>query len=100
MRSGRSLGWRHALRDDLGHGLGRDWAAEEVALRFAATELAEAVQLLGRLNALGDRGHVQLRAELYDQLDDGLGIVLPETVDEGAVDLDLVEREGAEITER
>src|SRR5207302_1493251 len=79
----------------------REGPGEEIALGLLAAEAAQVGDLLGGLDALGDRAQMQAVAEA----DDGggqsslLGAV-GHAVDEGLVDLEHVEREALEVGER
>src|SRR5580704_10872131 len=75
--------------------------AEQIALHLDAAFGAQDLELLLGLDALGGGDHAETRAEPRHRADDGDAIVfLAELADEGAVDLDLVEREAAQIAER
>src|SRR6185503_20616875 len=75
--------------------------AEQIALRLVAAFDAQHVELLLGLDALGHGDHAYVGAELRHRADDGEAVfLLAELHDEGAVDLDLVEREAAQIAER
>ena len=80
--------------------VGREGPREEVSLCEVAAELGEAGPLLPRLHALGD----DLEAESVRQLhraaqDRSVGRVVRDAGDEGAVDLDLVDRQLAQVGE-
>src|ERR1700688_4992313 len=75
--------------------------AEQIALHLDAAFGAQNLELLLGLDALGRGGNAQTRAEPRHGADDGDAIVfLAELADERAVDLDLVEREAAQIAQR
>ena len=68
---------------------GRLWAAQVIPLCVSATEPAQAGQLLRRLDAFGDGADVQMPAKGQDGIDDrGVVAVLPQSADEGVVDLE------------
>src|SRR6476661_6301499 len=76
-------------------------AAEEIPLSELAAELAEGLQLVGRLDALGDDAEVQGLAEGDDRPGEG-PVVGPRVLgaDELPGDLQDVDREAAEVAER
>ena len=77
------------------------WPAEQIALRLHAALGAQDLELLLGLDAFGGGDHAEARAEAHHGADDGDAIVLlAQFADEGAVDLDLVEGEAAQIAER
>src|SRR5665647_3910533 len=79
----------------------RQGFAEEIALHHVAAFVGEEAELLLGFHALGDDRHLQAMAEPDDGPDDrGRLRVAAEIDDEGAVDLDLVERESLQIGER
>src|SRR5205085_9123043 len=75
--------------------------AEVVALPFDTTQRSQLLRLLLGLDAFGGRLHPQAGAEADDRLHDRQAVLtLRKVADERLVDLDLVEREAAEIAER
>src|SRR5580704_17852378 len=75
--------------------------AEQEALRLHASLRAQNFKLLLGLDTFRRRDHAKARAEPGDGADDRDAIVfLAEFVDERAIDLDLVERETAQIAQR
>jgi len=65
-----------------------------VALRDVAVERAQGLDLLDRLDALGDRLHAEFVGERDDRGDDRAVVAaLDDAVDEGFVDLDDVDRQ-------
>src|SRR3984893_3543914 len=75
--------------------------AEQIAPHLDAAFGAQDLELLLGLDALGRGDPPETRAEPRHRADDRDAIVfLAELADEGAVDLDLVEREAAQIAER
>jgi hypothetical protein len=81
--------------------VGRDGAREVVALGVRAAHLAQRGQLAVLLDALGHGGHAEAVAELHDGPGQG-GVVglLAEPLDEGAVDLQRVDREPPKVGQR
>ena len=80
------------------HGL-----AEIEALHLFASCEGNGVQLIKRLDAFGDRAHLHLLRKSRNRMDDGdavLALRVVEVGNERAVDLDLIEREAAQIAER
>ena len=79
--------------DKLGYALRRDRLAEQIALHFVATTLAQERRLLGGFDAFGDKGHAERLAHADDRLGDRpvLGI-LRQILDEGPIDLERVDR--------
>src|SRR5580704_6601772 len=72
--------------------------AEQIALHLHAALGAQDFELLLGLDAFGRGDHAEARAEPRHRADDGDAIVfLAKLADERAVDLDLVEREAAQI---
>jgi hypothetical protein len=66
--------------------------AEQIALHFGATRLAQPFELLIRLDAFGRRGNAEAQSELSDCPDDRQAIpALGKVGNERAVDLDFVE---------
>ena len=104
----RCLRHRIGLQQDRGQGrdhgvdLARvDRRAEVVALRQATAFGVEHRELLGALDALGDRVEAEAAAEAEERAQDRLRArIVLQRADEGAVELDLVEREAAQIAER
>jgi len=87
-----------AAVSDLGVGPG---AAEQEALAFVAALAAQAAQFGLGLDAFGGDRHAEAAAERDDRADDRLRIVIGiEVAHERLVDLDLVERERAQIAQR
>jgi hypothetical protein len=83
--------------DDLGM---RPRAAEQKALALVAAFGAQAAQFGFGLDAFGGDGDAETLAEADDRADDRLGVgVGAEIAHEGLVDLDLVEREAAQIAQ-
>src|SRR4051794_14972820 len=79
----------------------RAGAREVEALAVFRAQLAEARELLLRLDALGDDFHTErLRHAQHGAHDRAVALVLPQPAHERAVDLDDVEREALEISER
>ncbi len=96
---------------DLVDRLGRPRFCEQKALHLVAAGEPQQHALLVGLDAFGQHFHAERMAERDDRLDDGAGMAGgAQRADEGAVDLDLAEREflqvaqariaGAEIVER
>src|SRR2546423_1793539 len=74
---------------------------QEVALRRVAAELDEAIPDLGRLDALGDDAEAEVAAEVDRRADDPCVLLLAvHRHHEGAIDLDLVHRQLAQVRER
>ena len=81
--------------------VGRQRTAEQVALQLLAAGQAELFRLLGRFDALGRDGHAEPLGDVADGADDDAVVVARRQVlDEGAVDLDLVEGEAAQVAQR
>ena len=79
----------------------RSRRAEKEALPFPAALGGETGEVGLRLDAFGDDLHVETRGEAEDGTHDGQRMpVARQVAYERAVDLDLVEREGAQIAER
>ena len=79
---------------------GRNRPAEVVALNFVAAFRLEEGKLLGRLDPLGARPHAERASEADHRAHDGVGLAPGlESADEGAVDLDRVERELLQVAE-
>src|SRR2546430_10946330 len=79
----------------------RKWLADEIALHRVAALLGEKAELLLRLYALGDDRHFQRMTEIDHGPDDCRRLrIAAEIDDKGAIDLDLVERERLQITQR
>src|SRR6267154_1557020 len=75
--------------------------ADEITLHRVAALLGEEAELLLGLDALGDDRHFQAVAEVDDGANDRRRLrAAAEVHDEGAVDLDLVERERLQIAQR
>src|SRR4051812_13607749 len=96
-RGGDALAFGEELGDlALGHRLG-----EQEALALVAAFELGGVELLLGLDALDDGGDAKAAGEPDHRADDSLAILAHQHLaDEGAVDLDLVEREIAQICER
>src|ERR1700743_68023 len=107
--SGASGACRHLLRRIV-HGvvvsktpelLDRRRAAEQEALYLVAGFVAQELQLGVGLDALGQHRQTEAAAQSEHRADDGgclaVGVY---GLDEGAVDLDLVEREGTQVRQR
>src|ERR1700679_2792826 len=76
-------------------------STEVVALNLRASLLAEFVQLLNRLNALGRRSHAQAFAKSGDGADDRHRfLIVHQVMHEGLVDLDLVEWKAPQVSQR
>jgi hypothetical protein len=76
----------------------RNRPAEQIALHFGATRLAQPFELLFRLDAFGQRGNAEVRSKIDDRLDNCQAIpALAKLGNEGPVDLDLVEGKRAQI---
>src|SRR5439155_2146006 len=90
-----------AAREQVLHLAGRHRPREEEALREVAAEAAQRRELAVRLDALCDREHTE-RMGQRDEIrgDRGVLRLLLHPLDEGAVDLDHVHREVAELAER
>ena len=83
---------------DLG---GRDRPAEQEALQLVAPHGLQEALLLGRLDALGGHGQAQCAAQMHDRMhQDGAFTGRLHGLEEGPVDLDLVEGEAAQIDQR
>ena len=77
------------------------WRAVQIALYVGASEFPNAIQLVASFDAFSSRRHAQtLRQTGYRLNDGGRFGAATETADEASVDLDLVEREAAKITQR
>src|SRR5258708_27117029 len=82
---------------DLGGGPRR---AEIIALDLGTALRPQAVELLARLHALGSGNHMEARAHCGDGANDGQALVLIcHVANERRVDLDLVERELAQVAQ-
>ena len=69
--------------------VGRQRPGEQVALGLVAAELAQTVELIGRLDAFGDGSQAEVGREIDDGGDDALVFLIdPEALDERLVDLD------------
>ena len=74
---------------------------EQIALHLPAAGDPQQLELLDRLHALGGRDHVEARARPVTARDDRRAIgSRGDFRDERAVDLDLVEREHAQVAQR
>src|SRR4051794_377997 len=80
----------------------RLWPAEVIPLQEVALERDQALELALRLDALGHRPHAERAGHADDRRDDRRVAlsVLAEVVDEGAVDLDHLDRVLAQVAER
>ncbi len=79
---------------------GRQGRAEEKALNLGTTLLADQIELIGGLNALGRGGHAEAAAKADDRPDDRDAVGLRgDILHERAIDLDLVEGKGAQVAE-
>src|SRR3954464_6130606 len=75
--------------------------AEQIALHRVAAFLRQETELLDGLDALGDDRHFEAMAKIDDGAHDRRRLRIPAEIDdEGAVDLDLVERERLQIAQR
>src|SRR4051812_10059063 len=75
--------------------------AEEAALDFRAALCAQALELLNVLDAFRRRRHPEAQAEARDSPHDRDAVLAAlELLHERAVDLDLVEREAAQVLQR
>src|SRR5260370_22439156 len=80
---------------------GRARRACQIALHFGAAGAPHDVELLFGLDAFRGRLDAETRAKAGDRPNDDRAVtVAVDVLDEGAVDLDLVERERAQITQR
>src|ERR1700761_4314623 len=103
----------HTLSAEAGRGLdgairgneasefvGWNGATEVIALILVAPDFTEEAQLLRGLHAFGNHFQVQVMAERHDGAHDlGAARVGAEVLDERAVDLELGERQAAQVTE-
>src|ERR1700733_4752924 len=90
------------VREDAGGQVGRRHRTAKIKpLRLFAVGTFEEGRLFGGLDALDGHMHVQLAPQGDDRLDDCLGVTrrAVEALHEGAIDLDLVERESPQITQ-
>src|ERR1019366_1722937 len=79
-----------------GHG-----ATEQITLAFVAILRTHKLHLLFRFNAFSDHGFVEASAETGDGANDRPGVALVSKIaNERLVDLDLMERELAQVVER
>src|SRR5436305_341101 len=106
VRAGRQGGSRDVVSSDTVKSVdrrilpNRKWLADEIALHRVAALLGEEAELLLRLDALGNDRHFQRVAEIDHGSDDCRRLrIAAEIDDEGAVDLDLVERERLQIAQ-
>src|SRR3954451_9208657 len=75
--------------------------ADEIALHRVAAFIRKEAELLLSFNALGDDRHLKPVAETDDSSDDRSRLRVPSEIDdEGAVDLDLVERKRLQVAQR
>src|SRR5689334_5000115 len=85
---------RHQPRDFRGG----NRRAEQIALHLRAAELAQELALPFLLDAFGGRRHVAGFRNVDHGLDDrGRSVPVADVLDEGAVDLDLVEGEAVQV---
>ena len=84
---------------ELGELCGRARPRDQEALHLVATLDAQLLELLDRLDGLGRGGDAECGRKARDGLDDRLGVAIVQVTHEGAVDLDLVEGELAQIAE-
>ncbi len=77
----------------------RHGAAKKVALAQRYAERSDLLDLLARLDAFGDDGKIERLGELHDGGEHGNRLGPADPVDEGLVDLDLVEGKGGQIRE-
>src|SRR4051812_16165022 len=90
-----------ARRDPLPEGRLGQRGAQEVPLRRRAAEGGERVPALARLDSLGDDVEIQALRELDDRADDGGCVPLRrQLADDGAIDLDLGDRQARQLGER
>jgi hypothetical protein len=76
------------VREERGERVGGLGAGEEVSLVVVASELLEAVELLGLFDAFGDGFEADAVCELHDGVHELDAVALAgEVVDEGLVDL-------------
>ena len=95
----------HRRNEFAAHGLGvvgnRERPASQIALHFVAAFLEQDVVLRFGFDAFGQDRNVETAAEADDRVNDRDRLLIgTEIGDEGAVDLDLVERERAQIRQR
>ena len=99
------LGWRCGdpeepaawVAQECVDGLGGRGSGEQEALDAVAAERGECIELCLSFHAFGDHGEAYSFGERDDSPDEATaGVVLVEVADEGAVDLDLVDREVSE----
>src|SRR5690606_37755526 len=76
----------------------RQWATEQIALGFVATQSPERGQLDRGLDALGEGGEAEAAGYADHRLDDG-AVVVVEGGDEGLIDLESVHPQPLEIAE-
>src|SRR5436190_1309861 len=76
------------------------WNAEQIALGLDAAFSSQKFKLPFGLDAFGGDGDTKLRAQSDDRAHDRRRVMVVDVMDEGAVDLDLVDGEAAEIAER
>lgn len=80
---------------------GRPRGMEQVALDFRTAEDANLLQLLRRLHPFGGDPHTEASRQINGGADDGASLALiRQTQDETAIDLDSMERETQQISER
>src|SRR5690606_21925848 len=88
-------------REQIGGVRSRDGAGIEIALPQNAAEIEQHLGLLVGFDTLGDDAHAQLAGNIDHGGDHDLGrLVSPQAGDEGAVDLDDVDRKAQQMRER
>src|SRR4029077_16317215 len=87
------------LVDHLQRLLRIDGAREKIPLTEPAMQLAQVLGLLSGLDALGDDLDTQAAAQVDDRADD-LGALPLRTLNEGRIDLQLIDREAMQIAQR
>src|SRR5262249_7282476 len=89
------------LGDELAHVAGVARRAEQIALHLRAPFRPHVVELRRRLDTLRGGDDAETAPETCHRLDDGGAVcLLRQVANERTVDLDLVEREAAQIAER
>ena len=85
----------------IGKGGGGQWAAVVIALTLIASLSDDVGLLLCRLDAFGNDLHIKAATQLDDGANDGCVVFVNQDIlNEAAVDLDLVQRQAAQVTER
>jgi hypothetical protein len=89
-------------REELGfEGVGLEGAGHEEALGLVDVGFSEEVHLIGGFHAFGKSGQAEVLAELYEGADEGFGLGRRgDGVSEGAVDLEAVNGELAQVGQR